>query len=348
MIPRISSHDAHGAAIRLCSVIYFCAFLGNVIDGPVMWLLTPPGGGFTASSLITLNAMGMIAAVLAVVKPNWWLALSGCWIAWYYTYKNGNGSDGDWFFDSWDTMLMDVGWLCVLLSMSRSARRVEPRGSRDSDVEDSSAGLATLLLRKQGATVGDEAGFSVDGLPDDCGTAGRDLQWSLSLTELSLTLVAFRLFFGCGLEKLEQGSQCWKDFTCLSDFFEMQMCPTFMAWYLHNFTSNWMKAAMQAFAINLGELAAPALLLGSGMGITILTLLQSATSAGGKEQNFERYLKLLAHLRFASAVCILCFVAGMFSIGNFAFLHPLSVACASNAGALDAAWGWPSSPKVTS
>lgn len=36
---------AHKWAVRLCAIVYFYAFLGNAIDGPVMWLygLAPTG-----------------------------------------------------------------------------------------------------------------------------------------------------------------------------------------------------------------------------------------------------------------------------------------------------------------
>ena len=50
----LPARDAHALAVRLVGLCYACAFYGNVLDGPIMWLLAPPGddGGWSEKALV--------------------------------------------------------------------------------------------------------------------------------------------------------------------------------------------------------------------------------------------------------------------------------------------------------
>ena len=46
------------------------SLLRNVIDGPVMWLLTPPDGGWESSELIAMNKIALLPALMVVLRPD--------------------------------------------------------------------------------------------------------------------------------------------------------------------------------------------------------------------------------------------------------------------------------------
>ena len=46
------------------------SLLRNVIDGPVMWLLTPPDGGWESSELIAMNKIALLPALIIVLRPD--------------------------------------------------------------------------------------------------------------------------------------------------------------------------------------------------------------------------------------------------------------------------------------
>lgn len=94
--------------------MYFFAFLGNVIDGPVMWLLTPPDGGWESSELIAMNKIALLPALIIVLRPWFWPALAACWILWHPMRMNG----GQWFFFGWDQMIDEIGFLTCILSVT--------------------------------------------------------------------------------------------------------------------------------------------------------------------------------------------------------------------------------------
>lgn len=135
----------------------------------------------------------------------------------------------------------------------------------------------------------------------------------LFLAEISLTLVAFRLFFGAGLEKMRVGDRCWKDLTCLYDFYENQPSPNELSWYLHAYVPHSMMQVMQFFSINVAELSAP------------LLLLWFPIPMGAFESFWPVRQLLRIPARFCTSVVIIVFVMGIFVGGNFAFLHPLSI-----------------------
>jgi len=304
----IKTWQAHVYAVRLLGLMFCCAFLGNVMDGPVMWLLTPPSGGWTANTLVYLNAAAMLPAVAVLFRPQRWLAVVLCWVAWFVTYNHGNGHGGDWFFDGWDTMLMDLGFLGILLSWTLSLYEDEaPRSQQPAGA------LVMGLLGSKTDEVADLSSHAVQGLVP-CSLV---VQWSRALVEFSLTLTAFRLFFGCGLLKINGGDKCWRDFSCLFDFFEMQMNPTALAWYIHNYMPRGGMQLMQFFAINIAECTAPVLLLGFGVCNMLCLLKHNCLS--------QSCLAIFAAIRQLAGIVILGFVLGMFLVGNFAFLHPLSV-----------------------
>lgn len=308
VLVQIKTRQAHVCAIRLIGLLFCCAFLGNVIDGPVMWLLTPPSGGWSSITLVYLNAAALVPAIAVLFQPRWWLALVACWMAWFVTYNQGNGHDGNWFFDGWDTMLLDVGFLCILLSLTLSLYEdEEPLKQRQTGA------LLTGLLDSQTDVAADVSTRAVQGLVP-CSSA---VQWSMVLVEISLTLTAVRLFFGCGLMKVNGGDACWRDFTCLFDFFEMQMNPTALAWYIQSYMPRGGMQLLQFFAINVAECIAPLLLLGFGLCKMLCLLKHDCVDQG--------CFSTLAGLRQLAGLVILAFVGGMFLVGNFAFLHPLSI-----------------------
>ena len=48
-----------------------------MIDGPVMWLLTPPDGGWESSELIAMNKIALLPALIAVLRPDMTLKFLG-------------------------------------------------------------------------------------------------------------------------------------------------------------------------------------------------------------------------------------------------------------------------------
>jgi len=105
--------QVHCCAVRLCALVYFFAFLGNVVDGPIMWKLEAPAG-YTSGLLVRLNEIALIPAVLVFLRPWWWPALLVCWKIWHETTRAG----GFWFFFGWDQMMDEIGFLSCLLSVT--------------------------------------------------------------------------------------------------------------------------------------------------------------------------------------------------------------------------------------
>mmetsp|Transcript_108872 Transcript_108872/g.318580 ORF Transcript_108872/g.318580 Transcript_108872/m.318580 type:complete len:556 (+) Transcript_108872:58-1725(+) len=311
---RITTTAAHTSAVRLCALLFFFAFLGNVIDGPVMWMLSPPAGGFRAQALVLLNQLALIPALVCVVKPSWWPCLALCWHAWYVTFSHG----GPWFFDGFDTMLLEVGFLCVALAITLTLFDGEEH-VRSAEKLHEEMRLPLLVCSREDERQKDALQGFAKGSSDahlqlqDMVPCSYAVRWTRALAEVSLTLVAFRLFFACGIYKLRGGAPCWRDLTCLYDFFEMQPCPTLMSWYLHTYTPHSAKRVMQFFSINIAELAAPCLLL----------CINRRRLLGHK--NGPVSFMAASPVQACAAAVIMTFVLGIFMSGNFAFLHPLSV-----------------------
>lgn len=326
-IPQIRATTAHLCAIRLCGSIFFLAFLGNVIDGPIMWLLTPPSGGFSAQGLVFLNTLALVPSLLVVVKPKWWPALALCWYAWWATYTNGRL----WFFPAFDTMILEIGFLTSALSMASTLfdGELTPQvksTSADTSVSFSAerAGVARSDNTRDKAVEPLLCRHVDDRNCDSCDLSGRlgsaDLipcgvvvRACVFLAEISLRLVAVRLFFGAGLEKMRVGDRCWKDLTCLYDFYENQPSPNELSWYLHAYSPHSIMQVMQFFSINVAELCAP------------LFLLSFPIPMGPFGSSWLAQHLLCIPARFCASVAIIVFVMGIFVGGNFAFLHPLSI-----------------------
>lgn len=106
----------------------------NVIDGPVMWLLTPPRG-WDSAQLVAWNKMALLPSVIVFLRPGchqilletneascfvgwlrpwFWPALAVCWIIWYQTHSSG----GPWFYFGWDAMMDEIGFLACILSIT--------------------------------------------------------------------------------------------------------------------------------------------------------------------------------------------------------------------------------------
>ncbi|CAK9091739.1 unnamed protein product, partial [Durusdinium trenchii] len=135
-LPQLKTMQAHCCAVRLCALVYFFAFLGNVIDGPIMWTLSPPHD-WSAAGLVSLNKLALapaavaffrpfgskggpseapkrIALFLNLFRPWYWPCLAICWVLWHTTHTNG----GHWFFFGWDAMLDEIGCLASILSIT--------------------------------------------------------------------------------------------------------------------------------------------------------------------------------------------------------------------------------------
>ncbi|CAE7194439.1 LMF1 [Symbiodinium sp. CCMP2456] len=110
---RLRTMQVHCCAVRLCALVYFFAFLGNVVDGPIMWKLEAPAG-YTSGVLVRLNEIALIPAVLVFLRPWCWPALCFCWKIWHDTTRAG----GFWFFFGWDQMMDEIGFLSCLLSVT--------------------------------------------------------------------------------------------------------------------------------------------------------------------------------------------------------------------------------------
>lgn len=110
--------------------------LRNVIDGPIMWTLSPPHD-WSAAGLVSLNKLALapaavaffrpfgskggpseapkrIALFLNLFRPWYWPCLAICWVLWHTTHTNG----GHWFFFGWDAMLDEIGCLASILSIT--------------------------------------------------------------------------------------------------------------------------------------------------------------------------------------------------------------------------------------
>ena len=67
----LPARDAHALAVRLVGLCYACAFYGNVLDGPIMWLLAPPGddGGWSEKALVRFAHAGSAFGLVAFLRP---------------------------------------------------------------------------------------------------------------------------------------------------------------------------------------------------------------------------------------------------------------------------------------
>jgi len=329
-VPSIRVEQAHACAIRLCGLMYAAAFLGNAIDGPVMWTLTPPSGGFSPEGLTWLNRLALAPALVAFLRPRCWPALAACWPLWHTTFVHG----GEWFWNGWDEMLDEVGFLATLLGVTLTlydGTAKEPSGPSGQELAQPILGaepeagqpegpaLRTLARHCWAAFWGPGCARPSQRLMEPCHPA---VNWSRNAAELALTLMGFRLFLSAGLEKMRVGEHCWHDFTCLRDFYEMQPMPSTASWYLHNYTPHLVMGVMQWFAINLAECVAPFLLLGFLLSMGPLApvhhrLRKSSSPLVRGAAGFPA--------RLVGSSIIAVFVLGMFFAGNFAFLHPLTL-----------------------
>eukprot|EP00746_Dinoflagellata_sp_MGD_P018122 gnl/MRDRNA2_/MRDRNA2_142011_c0_seq1.p1 gnl/MRDRNA2_/MRDRNA2_142011_c0~~gnl/MRDRNA2_/MRDRNA2_142011_c0_seq1.p1 ORF type:complete len:641 (+),score=101.58 gnl/MRDRNA2_/MRDRNA2_142011_c0_seq1:69-1991(+) len=380
---------AHEWAVRLCALTYFYAFLGNIIDGPAMWASSPPPGGerptgfqsslaeqiYGVGSHVSMDRLlhrgagepdllsrckaGMLLSIVPFFLPSWWPFLAAAWPLWYSTHEHG----GLWFHFGWDPMMDEVGFLCILLSMSltfyddvlvcedKSQDTAEVEGTAeerealkkdtmadgeqdDGDASPEQGDDSALRSRAAGSAEDPEGSacaednslqafdFLAKGKVSMPPTPSPTLvQVTRIVCELALTLCAFRLFCAAGLVKMRRGSPCWHDGTCLYDHYETQPMPNANAWYFHNYTPQWMLRLFQFFAINLGELTAPWLLLGF-----LFTLGPAGMVHVRARESENAWLRVPAMFpaRVVGAITILVFVCGMAVGGNYAFLHLLS------------------------
>ncbi|CAJ1350387.1 unnamed protein product [Effrenium voratum] len=110
-VPKLKTMQVHCCAVRLCALVYFFAFLANVVDGPIIWLVTPPAQ-YSAAQLVTWNQVALLPAALAFLRPWCWPALAFCWWVWHWQRRYG----GVWFFFGWDAMMDEIGFLACVLS----------------------------------------------------------------------------------------------------------------------------------------------------------------------------------------------------------------------------------------
>jgi len=355
-------------AVRLCGLVYFFAFFGNVIDGPVMWLLLPPSGASTARHLLRKNQVGCLASLVTCFRPKCWGALLLCWPLWYESAEHGRR----WFNFGWDQMMNEVGFYCILLSMTlsmyddvatcdeqREEDRTPAQQTLDEDetlLSQSGADMSPSesLHARKGTTAasssseGQDGGKANGGPSQDVsrvrsatewwqlmsGTqeplAARQLQpcgqpvtWARDAVEVSLTLVAFRLFLAAGMLKMRRGSDCWRDHTCLYDHFETQPMPNAVAWYVNALAPHWALRLMQWFSIDVAEVWVPYLFLGCLLTMGPVGLLHERLLTSAR--NPLSVHVLLFPARFLGALLTMVFVCGMFVSGNYAFLHVLSL-----------------------
>mmetsp|Transcript_34816 Transcript_34816/g.81286 ORF Transcript_34816/g.81286 Transcript_34816/m.81286 type:complete len:645 (-) Transcript_34816:91-2025(-) len=382
-VPKICSMTMHTWAVRLCGLVYFIAFLGNVIDGPVMWMLLPPTGNSHAHQLLMRNRIGCLAALAVFFRPRWWVLLLVCWPLWYETSEYG----GRWFHFGWDEMMNEVGFLCILLSITLTlyddviseaeAQSVEsgrlqetcnePGASGEDetllhrDIAESASG-DTLHARKgvaasssSSAAPGSRSSGSASVSRSDsglCPDAAKKVRrasswwwpvlWGLQepvpaaqlqpagplvclardAVEISITLVAFRLFVAAGLLKMRRGSVCWRDHTCLYDHFETQPMPNPVAWYVNAIAPHWALRLMQWFSIDVAEVVVPWFFLGFCFTMGPMGILHQHLQTSIRNPIAANILAFPA--RFVAACLTLTFLIGMFSSGNYAFLHILS------------------------
>ncbi|CAJ1388838.1 unnamed protein product [Effrenium voratum] len=356
-VPKLKTMQVHCCAVRLCALVYFFAFLGNVVDGPIIWLVTPPTQ-YSAAQLVTWSQVALLPAALAFLRPWCWPALAFCWWVWHWQHRYG----GVWFFFGWDAMMDEIGFLACVLSATltlyddvdvEGAEAVadfplEPSEPPSEHLEDQETQPALQPEGNQGSTLRsrrkrppsqDDSPEAQADLPSTSwwqmlwvSTARKSpsrfqpckpiVDWCRTIAELSLTLAGFRLFLAAGLLKRRVGSACWKDLTCLYDHYETQPMPNLASWYFHNFTPHGLMRLMQWFAIDLAECMVPFLLLGFLVSMGPLGLLHDQLLCS--EQWFLRVPAKFPG-RLVGASVIMTFVFGMFVGGNYAFLHPLAV-----------------------
>lgn len=148
------------------------------------------------------------------------------------------------------------------------------------------------------------------------------VDWCRTIAEIALTLAAFRLFLAAGLVKSRRGSPCWKDGTCLYDHWETQPMPNPLAWYMHRLLPEPVKVLFQRFAIDFAEQTVPYFFLSFVLTTGPLGLLHRRLRES--ERWYVRWPFTFPG-RAATGIVVICFVLGMFTTGNYAFLHPLSL-----------------------
>jgi len=320
--------SAHMWAVRLCALVYFFAFLGIVMDGPIMWALMPPEGGWSAEERIDRSRIGMVLALTAVLLPRLWPALAFCWPLWHNSHVDG----GSWFGFGWDPMLDDVGFLSILLSMTLTLYDdlVEEQAhdalfakQADSAAQEPSASDASAQ-----STAADDGslkpllGADKSVRLEEWMPSPQAVAWCVLAAELAQTFSAFRLFSVAGILKKKQGSECWRDYTCLYTHFYTQPMPNPLAWYFHNWTSPGLKMLMQWFAIDVGECLAPYLLLGCLLSTGLLGALHKEV-----RRSDSLWWLVAFPARLVGSLLMAALLIGMFVSGNYAFLHPLSLVC---------------------
>lgn len=318
---KIEASTMHLWSIRLCAFVFFFAFLGNVIDGPLMFALIPPAGGFSARGMVCWNEFGLLLAFTAALKPKWWPALAACWHLWYVTFING----GQWFIDAWDTMLLDVGFLVVLLSTTLSFSDGEvdevpgTRAPRLADPKMSlEAGLRNNLL-----SVEDRSNLAHEqaDVPEELVPCLSQVALVRTLVELSLSLAAFRIFFAPGLLKMRIGDDCWKELNCLREWMLTQPAPRPSSWFVHWYFPSFVLSVVQFVSVNMAECSVPLMLLSFlvGMGPVSWTLEEVL----GREHVLTRCVSWFPG-RALGALFIMIFVSGLFISANLAFMQPLT------------------------
>mmetsp|Transcript_1438 Transcript_1438/g.3928 ORF Transcript_1438/g.3928 Transcript_1438/m.3928 type:complete len:627 (+) Transcript_1438:32-1912(+) len=379
-VPKLQCNTMHTLTVRLCAFVYFIAFLGNVLDGPVMWLLLPPSGASTAQNLLRKNQLGCLASFLTCLRPRWWGALLVCWPLWYESAEHGRR----WFNFGWDQMINEVGFLCILLSVTLNlyddvVTRVDQREQEDCVPPEPSCDDETLLSQSSAdllpsdtlharkgtaaaantsssssssdshdggkATGGSRVRSTADWLkliwgveepvlaPDQLQPCGPLVTWAREAVEISLTLVAFRLFLAAGMLKMRRGSDCWRDHTCLYDHFETQPMPNAVAWYVNALAPHSALRLMQWFSIDVAEVLVPYLFLGCLLSMGPVGLVHKHLLASARNPVSVCILQFPA--RFVASSLTMVFLCGMCISGNYAFLHVLSlvplVGCMSTA-----------------
>mmetsp|Transcript_90482 Transcript_90482/g.255419 ORF Transcript_90482/g.255419 Transcript_90482/m.255419 type:complete len:660 (+) Transcript_90482:30-2009(+) len=354
---RPSTVTAHLWAVRLCALVYFFAFFGIVMDGPIMWAVMPPEGGWTAEERLSWCRLGMLLAAVACVAPRMWPALALCWPIWHKSHTGG----GRWFGFGWDPMLDDVGFLAVLLAIiltlyddlleephamqlegsicaeaasDEEAEAMIDHNDKEMEHKKNTEGSAQKVLRVRRKAENEEGQRQDGGSAKE--SAGSDgvgpvagkwqlcnpfVSWGVVTVEIALTLSALRLFAVAGILKMQRGDSCWRDHTCLNSHFYTQPMPNPLAWYFNNWTPSSFKGLMQWFAIDIAECIAPYLLLG---------FLVSTGPVGIVHRILRRSDHLAVHLlvafpaRLVGSIVMGGLLFGMFVSGNYAFLHPLS------------------------
>ncbi|CAE8705200.1 unnamed protein product [Polarella glacialis] len=67
-----------------------------------------------AAATAMLNQLALVPSILVFFRPCWWPALAVCWPLWHETHNHG----GMWFHFGWDSMMDEIGFLSLLLSIT--------------------------------------------------------------------------------------------------------------------------------------------------------------------------------------------------------------------------------------